>query len=273
MSVSARVRGSLTERPAAAVLFGPVRDVAAITWRNLTVLRRVPRLLIFSTVQPLVFVLLFRYVFAGVASSAIPGVPYVDFLLPGVFVQVAVFGAMNTAIGLAGDVQTGLLERFRSLPMARSAVLAGRTIADLIRNVFVLALMIGVGIAVGFRIHNGVGPFVGGLLLVLLFGFTMAWIFAVLGLVVGDPESTQAAAFPVMAPLVFASSAFVPVHTMPGWLQGFAAHQPVSVTASAVRASVLGGPTASYVWQSLAWYVGIIAVFAPLGAWRYYRSS
>lgn len=252
---------------------GPVRDVLAITWRNLTVVRRVPRLLVFSTIQPLVFVLLFRYVFAGVASTAIPGVAYVDFLLPGVFVQVAVFGAMNTAIGLASDVQTGLLERFRTLPMARSAVLAGRTIADLVRNVFVVSLMIGVGFAVGFRIHNGVGPFLGGIVLVLLFGFAMAWIFATVGLVVGDPESAQAAAFPIMAPLVFASSAFVPVRTMPGWLQDFAAHQPVSVTASAVRATALGGPTATYVWQALAWYAGIILVFAPLGAWRYHRAG
>jgi ABC transporter DrrB family efflux protein len=192
--------------------------------------------------------------------------------MPGVFVQIAVFGAMNTAIGLATDLQTGLLERFRSLPMARFAVLAGRTVADLIRNVFVLALIVGVGVAVGFRIHHGVIAFVGGSALVLLFGFSMAWVFATVGLAVGDPESAQAAAFPVLAPLVFASSAFVPVRTMPAWLQGFAAHQPVSVTASAVRATVLGGPTATYVWQSLAWYLAIVAVFAPLGAWYYHRA-
>jgi ABC transporter DrrB family efflux protein len=172
-----------------------------------------------------------------------------------------------------GDLRSGLLERFRSLPMARFAVLAGRMIADLARNVFVLALMVAVGVAVGFRIHNGIGPFLGGLVLVLLFGYAMAWVFAVVGLVVGDPESALAASFPVMAPLVFASSAFIPVATMPGWLQAFAAHQPVSLTASAVRATVLGGPTAIYVWQSLAWAAGIVAVFAPLGPWRYHRSS
>jgi ABC-2 type transport system permease protein/oleandomycin transport system permease protein len=249
------------------------RDTVAITWRNLVVLRRVPRLLVFSTVQPLVFVLLFRYVFAGVAATSIPGIPYVDFLMPGVFVQTAVFGAMNTAIGLAGDVQSGLLERFRSLPMSRVAVLAGRTLADLTRNVFVLALMVLVGIALDFRIHNGVAPFAGGVALVLLFGFAMAWIFACVGLAVRDPETAQAAAFPVMAPLVFASSAFIPVRTMPGWLQAFAAHQPVSVTASAVRATVLGGPTASYVGQAIAWDAGIIAVFALLGAWLYRRAA
>lgn len=249
----------------------PILDVGAVVWRNLTVLRRVPRLLIFSTIQPLVFVFLFRYVFAGVASSAVPGIPYVDYLLPGVFVQVSVFEAMNTAIGLASDEQTGLLERFRVLPMARLAVLAGRTLADLVRNIFVLTLMVLVGLAVGFRIHNGLGPFLAGLVLVLGFGFAMAWIFAVVGLFVGDPETALAAGFPVMVPLVFASSAFVPVHTMPGWLQGFAAHQPVSVTASAVRACVLGGPTATHVWPAIAWYLGIILVFAPVGIWRYYR--
>jgi ABC-2 type transport system permease protein/oleandomycin transport system permease protein len=253
-------------------LSGPVHDVAAVTWRNLVVLRRVPRLLVFSTIQPLVFVLMFRYVFAGVAASSIPGIPYVDFLMPGVFVQVAVFGAMNTAIGLASDLQTGLLERFRSLPMARFSVLAGRTLADLVRNLFVVSMMVCVGVAVGFRIHNGIGPFLGGVALVLAFGFAMAWIFAVVGLAVGDPETAQAAAFPVLAPLVFASGAFIPVSTMPGWLQTFAAHQPVSITASAVRATVLGGPTATYVWQALAWYAGIIAVFAPLGAWLYHRA-
>jgi ABC-2 type transport system permease protein/oleandomycin transport system permease protein len=267
-----RIRIATHRRAPGRDVGAPVRDVLAVVWRNLIVLRRVPRLLVFSTVQPLVFVLLFRYVFGGVASKSIPGIPYVDFLMPGVFVQVVVFGAMNTAIGLATDLQSGLLERFRSLPMARVAVLAGRTIADLIRNVFVVSLMIGVGIAVGFRVHNGIGPFVGGTVLVLLFGFAMAWIFAVLGLAVRDPETAQAAAFPVLAPLVFASSAFIPVSTMPGWLQGFAGHQPVSVTASAVRASVLGGPTATYVWQSLAWDAAIIAVFAPLGTWLYRRA-
>jgi ABC-2 type transport system permease protein/oleandomycin transport system permease protein len=179
---------------------------------------------------------------------------------------------MNTAIGLSADVQSGLLERFRSLPMARSAVLAGRTLADLARNVFVVALMAGVGFAVGFSIHNGVPAFLLGLLLVLVFGFSMSWIFAVLGLTLGDPETSQAAAFPVMAPLVFASSAFVPVYTMPSWLQPFAEHQPVSVTASAVRALVLGTPVEPYLWQALAWAAGIVLVFAPLGVRRYRRA-
>ncbi|MEU2631253.1 ABC transporter permease [Kitasatospora sp. NPDC007106] len=251
----------------------PVRDGLAVAWRNLVALRRVPRLLVFSTIQPLVFVLMFRYVFGGVVAPALPpGVGYVDFLIPGIFVQTAVFGSMNTAIGLATDMQTGLMERFRSLPMARSAVLSGRTTADLARNVFVVSLMTAVGFALGFRIHAGVAAFLGGVLLVLAFGFAMSWIFAVVGMAVGDPETAQAAAFPVLAPLVFASSAFVPVSTMPGWLQAFAEHQPVSKTAEAVRVLVLGGPAGTAVWEALAWDAGIVAVFAPLGVWLYRRA-
>ncbi|KOV23669.1 ABC transporter permease [Streptomyces caelestis] len=250
-----------------------VQDGLAVAWRNLIALRRVPRLLVFSTIQPLVFVLMFRYVFGGVVGPSLPpGVSYVDFLIPGIFVQTAVFGSMNTAIGLATDMQTGLMERFRSLPMARSAVLVGRTTADLARNVFVVALMTAVGFALGFRIHAGVPAFLGGVLLVLAFGFAMSWVFAVVGMAVGDPETAQAAAFPVLAPLVFASSAFVPVDTMPGWLQAFANHQPVSQTAEAVRTLVLGGPATTDVWQALVWDAGIVAVFAPLGVWFYRRA-
>ena len=156
--------------------------------------------------------------------------------------------------------------------MARSAVLAGRTLADLTRNVFVTALMVLVGFAVGFRVHTGALAFLFGMALVLLFGYALSWVFATVGLAVGDPETAQAAAFPVMAPLVFASSAFVPVETMPGWLQPFAEHQPVSVTASAVRALVIGGPTTSYVLQSLAWSAAILLVFAPIAVRRYRRA-
>jgi ABC transporter DrrB family efflux protein len=187
-------------------------------------------------------------------------------------VQTIVFGAIAAAVGLAADLKSGLLERFRSLPMARSAVLAGRTLADLSRNVFVVALMAIVGFLVGFRIGTNAFGFVAGMGLVLLFGYTMSWVFALVGLAVGDPETAQAAAFPVLAPLVFASSAFVPVSSMPGWLQAFANHQPVSVTASAVRALMIGGPTATYVLQSLAWSAGILIVFAPLAVWRYRRT-
>jgi ABC-2 type transport system permease protein/oleandomycin transport system permease protein len=156
--------------------------------------------------------------------------------------------------------------------MARSAVLAGRTIGDFARNVFVMVLVILVGFAVGFRVHTNVVLFVAGIGLVLLFAYSLSWVFALVGLAVGDPETAQAAAFPILAPLVFASSAFVSTETMPGWLRAFANHQPVSVTASAVRALLQGGPTTSYVLQSLAWIVAIIAVAAPLAVRRYRRA-
>ena len=272
MSTSASVIDAVEPPQYPPSLLGPLRDALAVTGRNLIALRRVPQLLVFSTIQPVVFVLLFRYVFGGVVAGSLPGIPYVDFLMPGVFVQTVVFGAMGAAVGLATDLKSGLLERFHSLPMARSAVLAGRTFADLARNVFVVVLMTIVGFGVGFRIHNGALAFLVGMLLVLLFGYTLSWVFAAVGLAVGDPETAQAAAFPVLAPLVFASSTFVPVSSMPGWLQPFAAHQPVSVTVSAIRALVLGGPTATYVLQSLGWMAGIVLVFAPLAVRRYRRA-
>jgi ABC transporter DrrB family efflux protein len=247
-----------------------VSDALAIAWRGLITYRRVPQLLVFSTIQPVVFVLMFRYVFGG--AIRVPGVNYVDYLMPGIFVQTSVFGAIATAIGLATDVQSGLLERFLSLPMARSAVLVGRTLADLTRNVFVVALMTGVGFLVGFHVHTNAAKLIAAMLLVLLLGYALSWVFATVGLLLRNPESAQAAAFPVMAPLVFASSAFVPVASMPGWLQPFAAHQPVSVTASAARALILGTPAASDVLQALGWVAGILLVFVPLAVWRYRRA-
>lgn len=245
-------------------------DAMAVTWRNLVGMRRVPQALVFATVQPVIFVLMFRYVFGGAIS--VPNGRYVDYLMPGIFVQTVVFGALGTGIGLATDLKSGLLERFRSLPMARSAVLAGRTFADLVRNVFVAVLMTVVGVLVGFRIHRGLVAFLAGMGLLLAFGYMLSWVFGTVGLAVGDPETAQAAAFPLMAPLVFASSAFVPVASMPGWLQPFALHQPVSVTASALRALVIGGPTSWYVVQSLAWSFGLLLVFAPLAVRRYRRA-
>jgi ABC transporter DrrB family efflux protein len=249
-----------------------VRDAIAVTWRNLIAYRRVPQLLVFSTIQPVIFVLMFRYVFGGAIDTG--AIPYVDYLMPGIFVQTVVFGAIATAIGLASDMKSGLMERFRSLPMARSAVLAGRTMADLTRNVFVVLLMVAVGSAVGFRVHTDAIGLIAGILLLLLFGYAMSWIFATVGLAVGDPETAQAAAFPVLAPLVFASSLFVPVGTMPGWLQPWAEHQPVSVTADAVRYLVIGeaGGDAADVWQALAWCVAILLVFAPIAVRRYRRA-
>jgi ABC transporter DrrB family efflux protein len=251
--------------------FSAARDTFAIMQRNLIQYRRVPQLLVFSTIQPVIFVLMFRYVFGG--SIVLPGnIPYVDFLMPGIFVQTVVFGAIATAIGLATDVKSGLMERFHALPMARSAVLTGRTFADSARNVFVVALMMIVGFLVGWRIHTNVFGLLAGAALVLLFGYAMSWIFATVGLAVKDPETAQAAAFPVLAPLVFASSAFVSPDRMPTVLRVFAEHQPVSATANAVRALTLGGPTSHYVWSALAWCGGIILLFAPLAV-RLYRRA
>jgi ABC-2 type transport system permease protein len=179
------------------------------------------------------------------------------------------FGALNTSIGLALDVNQGLIERFRSLPMARSAVLAGRTLADLVRNVFVVALMFAVGFAVGWRVHTGVLPLIASVLIVLLFGYALSWIFAWVGLSVPNAETAQAAAFPIMLPLVFASSAFVSTENMPDWLAAFAEHQPVTAAVDAMRALVLGGPWGAEVLASLAWTAGILLVFVPLSVQRY----
>jgi ABC transporter DrrB family efflux protein len=257
-------------RPAGG-LRGAIGDALTITQRNLITLRRVPQLLVFSSVQPILFVLMFRYAFGGAVNT--PVKHYVDYLMPGIYGQVVAFGAINTGVGLAEDKGKGLIERMRSLPMARSAVLAGRTFADVVRNAFVIVLMVVMGFIVGFRLHNGVVPYLGGLLLLLLFGFALSWIFALIGLSTANAETAQAAAFPLLVPLVFASSAFVPLSTMPGWLQVFSAHQPVTQVIDAMRALVLGQPAASHVLQSLGWSIGIVAVFAPLAVRRYRQAT
>ncbi|MHB8190104.1 MAG: ABC transporter permease [Ferrimicrobium sp.] len=244
-------------------------DIAGITKRNLRRILRTPRLLVFSSIQPVMFVLLFRYVFAG--AIKVPNGDYVDYLMPGIFVQTALFGGASTAVGLAADLQGGIIDRFRSLPMARSAVLAGRTIADLVRNIFVVLLMVGVGMLVGFRFHGSIGTDLGGLGLVLLVGYAFSWVFVAVGLSVKDPETAQIAGFLPLFPLVFASSAFVPVASMPGWLRAFANVQPVSVTVNAVRALVSGGPVEHWLWQSVAWAVGILVLFAVFGVRKYRR--
>ena len=270
---------SLVQRPHR--LTGAVGDTMAVAGRNLITLVRLPQLLVFSTIQPVIFVLLFRYAFGGAINT--PGLAYVDYLMPGIFAQTVAFGAMGTGIGLAEDLNKGLIERFRSLPMARSAMLAGRILSDLVRNVFVVVLMCVVGFAVGFRIHGGVGEFLLGLVVLLLFGCALSAIFALVGLSVPNGEAAQAAAFPMLAPLVFASSAFVPIGSMPGWLQAFSKHQPVSVVVdamrglsqgdAAVRVLSQGGSTAGYVVQSLLWTAGILAVFGPLAVRRYRRAT
>jgi ABC-2 type transport system permease protein/oleandomycin transport system permease protein len=245
-------------------------DTLAIAQRNLIGLIRVPTTVVFSTVQPIIFVLMFRYVFGG--SIHVAGYPhYVDFLMPGIFVQTVTFGAMNTGIGLATDLQTGLIERFRSLPMARSAVLAGRALADVVRNFAVVVLMVAMGYLVGFRVHTNIVEFLAAIVLMLLFGLAISWVVALIGLSTGNAEAAQAAMFPLMAVLVFASSAFVNPATMPGPLRAYARHQPVTATINAVRALTHGGPTADRVVVALAWAAGITIVFAILSTRRYRR--
>ena len=249
-----------------------VTDALTMTWRNLLTYVRVPEILVFSTIQPVMFVLLFRYVFGNSITLSDPSIPYVDYLMPGIIVQTALFGSAGTGIGLAEDLNKGLIERFRSLPMARSAVLAGRTMAEGVRNIAVLVLITGVGMAVGFRIHGGVPAYVGALGLVLLFAFAFSWVVATVGLGAPSGEAAQAAIFPMLFPLVFASSAFVDTSYMPGWLQAFAEHQPVTVTVDATRDLVLGQPVGWGVVGSIAWSLGIVAVFAPLAVRRYRRA-
>ena len=184
-------------------------DARTMTWRNLKAMSRNPQVILFSTFQPVIFVLTFRYVFGG--SIRVPGIDYVNFLMPGVFVQAVAFGGMNTAAGLAEDLSKGMIERFRSLPMARSAVLGGRALADLVRNLGVVSLMVGVGFLVGFRISGSLGQFAMAMALIVAFSFGVSWVFALIGLVSSNAEAAQAMGFPILALLVFASTAFVPI--------------------------------------------------------------
>lgn len=256
-------------------------DGLAVTRRNLRHWTRQPQLLVFSTIQPVMFVLLFRFVFGGAIGGTLGDLPYAVFLLPGVFVQAVSFGATQAAVGLAEDLQGGIIDRFRSLPMARSAVLLGRTLSDLVRNTFVVLLMTGVGYLVGFRFQAGFVNALGAIAIVVLFGFALSWVFSFVGLAVKGSEGAQAASFVTIFPLTFASSAFVPIDTMPSWLAAFARNTPVTAVVDAARALVIGGETAEIligssvteaVLKALAWIVGIIAVAAPLAV-RQYRNS
>ncbi|HXW34882.1 MAG TPA: ABC transporter permease [Acidimicrobiales bacterium] len=256
-----------------------ITDAGTVTRRNLIAYVRIPESLFFSTVQPIMFVLLFRYIFGGVIGffTEKAGLSYVNYLMPGIFVQTMMFGSIATAIGLAEDLQKGLIERFRALPMARSAVLAGRTSADFVRNVFVAVVITAVGYAVGFRVQTNFALFLAGMGIILLFAYALSWGFAVVGLSAPNSETAQVMAFPILFPLVFASSAFVPVRTMPTWLQGFATHQPVSVVINAARALMLGPKAAAFVHSTtadltvtaLAWCAGLLAALTPLAIWRY----
>jgi ABC transporter DrrB family efflux protein len=266
-------RARLQHVPSPSAFHRAFTDSVVVTARNLRHFIRQPELLIFSTIQPIMFVILFSYVFGGAVKGSLHGVKYIDFLLPGIFVQSVAFRATQTAVGLAEDLRRGVVDRFRSMPMARSAVLIGRTTADLVRNILILGLMIGVGYAIGFRFHAGVPRAIASVIVVAAFGLALSWIFAFVALTVRGAEAAQSAGFVVIFPLVFASSVFVPIASMPDWLQAFAKVSPVTLTANTARSYALYGGVPGSLGGAVAWIVGILAVFVPLCVWRYRRMS
>ena len=268
-------------------LVSTVSDWWVLTKRNLVTYIRKPDLLVFSTIQPVMFVLLFVFVFGGAFERILPpSVSYVDFLMPGIFVQTAIFAALQTGVGLADDLQKGLIDRFRSLPMARSAVLAGRTAADTVSIVFQVILMLIVAYAVGYRLHEGLAESLLAFVGIVSVGYAFTWVAAFAGLSLKTIEAVQAATFTIVFPFVFVSSAFVPVATFPSWLQPVAEANPVTIWVDTVRVLTLGDLyTASssplfqdipslgtLLWQSTAWFAGILVVFATLGV-RVYRRT
>src|SRR6201986_3992134 len=245
-----------------------------VSVRNLRPFVRQPDLLVFSTIQPIMFVLLFTYVFGGAISHSLPpGVSYIEYLLPGILVQSVTFRASQTAVGLSDDLKLGVIDRFRSMPMARSAVLIGRTAADFVRNILIVVLMLIVGYIIGFRFQAGVAQALGCVAVVSAFGLALSWIFAFIALSVRSAEAAQTAGFVVLFPLVFASSVFVPVSTLPNWLQVVAKVSPVTLAANAARSLALVPGTPSSLAGALAWIAGLLAVFIPLSVWRYRRMT
>jgi ABC transporter DrrB family efflux protein len=250
-----------------------ISDALVMTRRNLLVWMRVPAYIVFTVVQPVIFVLLFRYVFGGAIQAPGSG-GYVNYLMPGIIGQTAAFATFATAIALAQEATKGVIDRFRAMPMARSAVLAGRLIADAIRMLIVILVIIGVGYAVGFRFQNGVAGAVGMVALAEAFGVAVCAVSAFVGLAIKDEESVQAFGLIWIFPLTFVSSAFVPIATMPGWLQVFANNQPVTLVINAMRAMALGGPQFPLnpsLWESVVWLAGVLIVFIPLAVRSYRR--
>ena len=245
-------------------------DTFVITKRNLMRIPRAPDLLMGFTVQPVMFVLLFVYVFGGAIQT--PGMDYVDFLMPGIIAQTIAFGGFLTAVGLNEDLGKGLIDRFRSLPIARPAVLAGRTLADVVMNLLAIILMFAVGMLVGFNFGTDLAMILAGVVLLLLFGFAFSWIFALMGLGASSPESAGSVGFILVFPLTFLSSAFVPIDTMPPPLEAFASVNPFTIVVDATRHLFLGTPAGDNVWQAVLWSLGLIAVFAPLAVRRYRRA-
>ena len=248
-----------------------VSDTLVIAERNLIRLPRAPDLLLAFTVQPIMFVLLFRYVFGGAIET--PGYSYVDFLIPGIIVQNIAFGGFVTALGLNEDVHKGLVDRFRSLPMARPAVLAGRTTADIVTNTLSMTVLLITGVIIGFSFHTNFFHAIAGVGLLLLFGYAFSWVFAFLGLLVSSPEAANSVGFIAVFPLTFISSAFVPVASMPEPLKSFAMVNPFTIVVDAMRSLWLGAPAGNNIWGAVVWSLVIIAVFSPLAVARYRKAA
>jgi ABC transporter DrrB family efflux protein len=247
-------------------------DTLAITRRNLLVWFRVPAYLFFTVIQPVIFVLMFRYVFGGAIHVNVPG-GYVTYLMPGIIAQTAAFACFGTAIALAQELQKGVIDRLRSMPMARSAVLTGRLVADTLRMTVTILVVVGVGYAVSFRFQNGAGPAILMVVLAVVLGIACCVIAAFTGLAIKDEESVQAFGLIWLFPLTFLSSAFVPISSMPGWLQAFANNQPVTFVVNTMRALAIGGPIEADLWKSIVWLAGIFIVFVPLAVRAYKRAA
>jgi ABC transporter DrrB family efflux protein len=248
-----------------------ISDTVVVAKRNLLRIPRQPDLWVSFTIQPLMFVVLFVYVFGGAIST--PGYnDYVDFLMPGIIVQTMSFGGFVTAIGLSDDLRKGLIDRFRSLPMARSAVLAGRTLADVATNTVSIVVMVVVGLLIGFNFTSSPLEVAAGIGLLLLFGYAFSWVFAFVALSSSSAEGAQALGFIVIFPLTFASSAFVPPESMPAAVKAFANANPFSTVVDATRALFVNGPAGSDVWAAPLWCIGLIAVFATLSVYKYRRA-
>ena len=243
-------------------------DTLVIARRSLKRIPRQPDLLTAYTIQPVMFVLLFVYVFGGAIDSG--SFDYVDFLMPGIIVQSIAFGGFVTAIGLSDDVRKGLIDRFRSLPMSRAAVLTGRTLSDIALNCLSLAVLLSVGFLAGFNfIDSSAGQIILGIILLLLMGYTFSWIFALVGLFSSSPETANSIGFTLIFPLTFASSVFVPAASMPDGLRQFAEANPFTTWSDAVRSLWIGTPPHTDVWMSFVWCFALIAIFAPLAVSRY----
>jgi ABC transporter DrrB family efflux protein len=251
-----------------------VTDTLIIAERNLVRLPRAPDLLLAFTVQPIMFVLLFRYVFGGAIHTGYKS--YADFLIPGIIVQNIAFGGFVTALGLNEDVHKGLIDRFRSLPMARPAVLAGRTLADIVTNVLSMVVLTITGLIIGFSFDTTIADAVLGFVLLILFGYAFSWVFAFVGLIVSSPESANSAGFIAVFPLTFISSAFVPIQSFPTALRDFAKVNPFTIMVNAMRHLWEGHAvpvSGSNVWEALIWIAVILVVFAPIAVARYRRAT